>query len=133
MSKVLGPDGITTLAQLQVLRSGGSGAKPIPGKWEDLDEAARDLERKKVCDFLDDLAKVNFEPRPIGEYKEERAEKKVNREGLANFIEAWIKKQVKFPEHAIKYFPKVEFAAAIIDEINRMDKNEAAVDETKKE
>ncbi len=130
MSKVLGPDGITMLAQLQVLRAGGSGAKPIPGKWEDLDETARDLERKKVCDFLDDLAKVNFEPRPIGEFKEARAAKKVNREGLANFIEAWIKKQVKFPEHAIKYFPKFEFAEAIAEEV---EKNEAAVDTAKKE
>ncbi len=121
MSKVLGPDGITQLAQLQVLRHGGSGPEPVQVKWEDLDEAERDLERKAVLDFIDDLAKVNFEPRPIGEAKEERAAKKINLEKLADFVEAWIKKQVKFPANAVKYFPKLEFTTAFVAEMEKED------------
>lgn len=107
---ILTKENINTMAEMAYMKDANKDS------WKDLDEIGREKYRKKVLSFIDDLAKINFEPRPLGEFKITRQNLKVINDRLTGFIRDFIKNKVKVPKDLINIFPADALSNDIVKE-----------------
>ncbi len=91
--------------------------------WQAMKEEQRIPWRKKIMKFLDNLAKIDFEPRPKDEFKAKREIVRATKLDLTNFIQDWIKLKIKVPKNLVQIFPSGELANDVVDKFGEIKKN----------
>jgi len=100
---------IETLAELMYMKE----AKKDDKEWKDLPQAQKDKQIAIVNAFIDNMAKLEYVPRPVGEAQVSRAKLRATELDLTNFIKDFIQQRVKVPANLIQVFPYGELAAQI--------------------
>lgn len=99
---------IATLAELSYMRLGKEKA------WKDLEDTQRQDYVKAVKNFFDDLAKVGFEPRPLGEFKTTRAVLHAAEVDLTIEIKNFIQEKISVPKNLVAMFPHGELGIHLL-------------------
>ena len=100
---------IETLAELMYMKE----AKKDDKKWKDLPQSEKDKQIATVNAFIDNMAKLEYVPRSVGEAQVSRSKLRATELDLTNFIKDFIQQRVKVPANIIQVFPYGELAAQI--------------------
>ena len=108
---------VKTLAEMLYMRMPASKEKP----WGALEEKVRDMWEQIGLGVIEDLSKIGFEPRPLGEQQKARAALKVTKDQLTGFIRDYIAKNITVPKNLAAVFPCAELAIRIADKFTKPD------------
>ncbi len=112
MLGVLTDKNVDTLSELMYMNNPFDKGERM--KFAELPAEKKALWKKIVELFIDNLAKLEFEPRPLGEKNTGRKELSMQKEELGAFIKDWVAKKVKVPKNLDKLFPSGELGIDII-------------------
>ena len=89
--------------------------------WKGYEESKRAAANKVILGFFDSLAKLGYEPRPIGSHIAERKQKAVTQEQVITYLRTWIKEHITVPKNLVDVFPCSELGAHLCRDY-KMDK-----------
>jgi len=107
---------IETLAGLMYLNRQEKGKKSPP--WEEVKPETRAKGLEDVEMFFGQMAKLEFEPRPLGEFKILRRKLSLKKDTIAKYIKGWIEKKIEHPKGLAAMFPCDQLADDLVRDLS---------------
>jgi len=112
---------IETLAELMFLGRVGKAKMPA---WKETTPEVRAKGVKDTELYLDQMSKMNFEPRPLGEFRELRKQLSLTKEKVSRYIKSWIQDHVEHPKNLAEIFPCEELGHNLVRDFGENQKEQ---------